>query len=531
MPHLRRIALLGVASLALAAISLPAAAQGTEQEAAADASAGVVRVTAVGSGLLAVGESAASLRDDAATGTATGLLVADNGLGEANAVSTGPAVADPEEGDGCEVPVDALSGVLDLGLVCGTAAAHLDGGTATATAGAGEAQVLTLDLTGGVIGQIETTLLDDLGLAEQLDEQIGAALRGLVDPLADECDIQVAELLADAPLLGELPLDQLTGPLDDIVDQLEGQLPVVCELLQTIVDVLAGEGGVISGGGLSGVLDGTAGVIELTLLQTTSSVEADGTTVSADARPNGAVELSVNLPLGDALQEGLEDILTSLTEGLLGELGAPVHDELGLSPDDPAGDLAAQILGAEGISGLLDGQLLGVTLTPGRAAASVAQSSGGVNEVVAEPAIVALGGSIFELPPLADLDATLNDVAGQLDESLLAALRDSPLADLVSVTLLPASTDTTATVAGLPGATASSGAATVELLAVADGGIVVEVSPATAAAGAAERVGQAPDAPPAAPKPQPDPLPRTGGGLALAGVLALAGAAALRRRS
>lgn len=528
MPRPRRTSLLGVAALMMVATALPAAAQTVGSQFAADASAGVVRVTAQGSGLVAVGETTASLRDDAATATATALSVADDGAGQAEAVSTGGAVSDPAEGDGCEVPVDALTGVLDLGLVCGTATAHLDAGTASATAGAGEAQVLTLDVEGGAIGQIETVLFDDLGLAQQLDEQAGAALEALVDPLAEECDIAVAELTAEAPVLAELPLEEVAGGLDEIIDQLEGELPVVCEVLQTLVDVLAGEEGVISGGGLSGILDGTAGVIELTLLQTTSDVEADGSSVVADARPNGAVELSLNLPLGEALQSGLEDILNALGEGVLGEIGAPVYEEVGLSPDDPAGDMAAQILGTEGISGLLDGQLLAATLTPGRAAVSVAQSSGGTNNVIAEPAIVTLGGSIFELPPLAGLDAALNEGAGQLDEALLAALRDTPLADLISVTLLQASTDTDATVAGLPGATAQSGAATLQLLAAADGGLTIEVSPANAAAGATEVVVTAPDVP--EPAPEPEPLPRTGAGLALAGLITLAGAAGLRRR-
>lgn len=528
-----RVVLLGAVAATLAATALPATAQTTDADGAADASAGVVRLRAQGSDLLTIAESSASLNAEQASATAVPLAVADNPFGNVTATSDGAAVREPAEGDGCQAATDALTGVVDLGLVCGVASADLDGGTATATSGVADAQVLTLQLDGSAIAQVEDVLLGPLGLRGQLDILVGEALRGLVDPLAEECELSLAGLVdgaaSELPGLGDLPLGEVTGALDDVLGQVTDQLPVVCELLQTVSDVLAGEGGVFTGGELSGILDGTSGVVELTLLETVSTVTMDGTTASGDARPTGAAEVAVNLPLGDALQTGLEDVLTSLTEGLLGQVTGPVADELGLSPDDPAGDLAAQILGTEGISGLLDGQLLSLTLTPGRAAASVTVD--GPRDVVAEPAIVALGGSIFELPPLADLDATLNDVAGQLDASLLATLRDTPLADLVSITLLDAETNTDATVQGLPGATARSGAASVQLFAVADGGIELEVSPATAAAGAtgAEEGVEPQDTPEPAPAPA-DNLPRTGGGFALAGVLALAGAAGLRRR-
>lgn len=528
MSRAPRVAAVVAVAAALAATALPAAAQSTENDAAADAAAGVLRVRLPGTDLLQVAESSASLRGDAATGAAVPLAIAGTPVGAQQARSTGDPVRSPAEGSGCLAPVDQLAGVLDVGLVCGVASADLGAGTATATSGVGDAAVLsTLDLTGEQLDQVETLLLQDLGLLAQLDALVGEALRGLVDPLAAECEVSLTGLVESVPELGGLPLDQLTGPLDDVLGQVTDQLPVVCELLQTVTDVLAGEAGVLSSESLAGVLDGSAGVIEVTLLETSSAVSADGTTVRADARPTGAATLSLNLPLGDALRTGLEDVLASLTEGLLGQITAPVADELGLSPDDPAGDLAAQVLGAEGLSGILaTDQLLTLALTPGRAAVAVAQSDGGAQEVVAEPAIVELGGALLDLPPLQTLEDALQDGLAQLDAQLLATLRESPLADLVSVSLLEAQTDTAATVDGLPGATARSGAATVQLFAVADGGVQVEASPAVAAAGAAQAVAPVtPEAPPPAPE-----LPHTGGGLALAGVLALAGAAGLRRR-
>lgn len=538
MPRLSRVVAVGALTALAAATALPAAAQSVEQDAAADATAGVVRLTAPGTEVLTVGESSASLRDAGATASAVPLSLAGQAVGAQAAESTGSAVRAPAEGDGCQAPVDQLAGVVTVELVCGVASADLGGGTAAATSGIAGASALSLDLSAGHLGQLETVILQDLGLAAQLDESVGAALRGLVDPLADECEVSLSGLVSEVPGLGDLPIDAITGPLDDVIAEITGEVPVVCELLQTVVDVLAGEDGVLPTGSLAGVLDGSAGVIEATLLETASDVAADGTTVTADARPTGAASLSLNLPLGDALRDGLDDVLTSLTEGLLGQLGTPLFDELGLDPDDPAGDLAAQVLGAEGVSGVIaSDQLLSLQVTPGRSAVSVAQSTGGADEVVAEPAIVGLGGSLLDLPPLQALEDAVGDGLATLDASLLEVLRGTPLSDILAVTLLDAETDTDATVGGLPGATARSGAATVQLFAIADGGVRLELSPATAAAGAAEvdLPTDTPEAPAPDPQPEPvpdepDPLPRTGGGLALLGVLAMAGAAGLRRR-
>ncbi len=133
MSRAPRVAAAVVLSAALAGTALPAAAQSLESDAAADAAAGVLRVQLPGTDLLQVGESAASLRDDVATGTAVPLAIAGTPVGAQRAESTGDAVRSPAEGSGCLAPVDQLAGVLDVGLVCGVATADLGAGTASAT--------------------------------------------------------------------------------------------------------------------------------------------------------------------------------------------------------------------------------------------------------------------------------------------------------------------------------------------------------------------------------------------------------------
>lgn len=477
--------------------------------------------------------------------------------------SEGATVVDPDE-DACEAALPGeLSPLVSGGLLCGVATATGDDPSASAVGGVAELGVLSVDGEGlgGITDLLGSLPLDDL--LGQLESQVLGQLRtGVLDDVRDQCVSALQTLISSEgtglldPLLGAL--DPLLGTLTDLVDDLatatgsaeidallgeitdllDDPAPTVCGVLDTVTDLLTGDLlGTITSGDLSDALGDADGVVTVSLLDTASELDRDGDTVTATSGPadGGAIRIAVTIPiLGDVLAGLLEDAVAPLLTQLQDAL-APVGDVTSSLP--VVGDLVGPLLDSGTTGQVLDGSLLSVGLVPGSASVT-GDLDDGTTSGEASPAVVELGGTLFALPVLSGLDDALDGVSRALDDALLSQLRDTPLVDLVDVTLLPEEVEET-TLDGFPGTRATSGTASVRVLAIAGDPLLdLQVAPATAALGIGEVEPEEPgdeptpeaeDPQPVGPAgPEPEPLPVTGGGL-LFGLLALGAAGLLRR--
>lgn len=536
------------AGLAVAALMLTAVPAGAATETfAAEASSAGVTVSLAGNELLEAAGTFAAVVPGEGLAIAIPAAVAGTPIGDREAASDGDAVFDPTDADDrCLADVPApLNAILGAGVACADAYAEGDVPAASATAGVGELNLLDLDSgdLDAVLDVLATLPLDDL--LEPIEAQLLAPLNEAFGELREEC--------ANVLSLGGL-LDPIVDPIRDaspetigaLLDALELVLPTVCDLLLDVVDVLTGGDLIdsITSGDILDALSGAEGVLSITLIETGSDAVRDGDDVLAEAGPadGGAIAIVVDIPLLDELLEGLLlDVLTPVIEELQGLL-EPVTDLVNEVPE--VGPIVAGLLTSGSLGALLDDPLLSIGIAPGEAFAE-GDLSTGETDGEASPALVELGGSLFALPILAGLDDAINELAATLDSTLLAALRDSPLVDIVSIELLPASV-VDAEVGELDGTLATSGTASVEVLgALADaaGGplVAVDVAPALAGVGLGVLDETEPTPTPVTPTPvvpsgpdpttpAPAPLPVTGGGAALLGLAALGAAAALRRR-
>jgi hypothetical protein len=531
----------GVALAALVATAVPAGAA-TDTFATEAASAGI-SLSIAGEDALDVGSTFASAVPGQALGIATPAALGGEGFGERVAESDGPDVFDPEEGaDRCEAEAPAeFSDLLSGGLACADAFASGAEPAATATAGLGEGSLLELD---GQVGEGLAELIATLPL-DQIVAELEDNLLGELEPAFGElvagCETALGEEGLGGPLgevLGGLEegLPDDFGPLLEALDGFEGDLPLVCDALGELAELLAGEDsllGTITDEQVVDLLTGQDGLISITFLETDAGVGADETEVVAVAGPaDGTMQIALDIPLlgalfGELLDAALEPVLERV-QAILGPVGEGVREIPEFGPI--IADLVAS--GETGV--LLDGPLLDVAVAPGEAAVIGERATGDL-EGAAEPALVELDGALFDLPVLAGLDDLLDDVARELDDQLLAELRDSPLGDLVAVELLVGDVEEDE-IGGLPGLRATSGTASVQVLGVIEeetGGALfdLDVAPATAGVGFGEIAPPAEEQPGPPTQPaQSGTLPVTGGGAALVGLLALGAAAALRRR-
>lgn len=556
MSRIRR-PFVGLVAVALVLIAAPVSADDApaDEVFVAQAAADGASLTVLGQDVLDVSSTAAGATVGEAAAAAVPAGIAGTPVGERTASSQGATVRDPaDEADVCAIAVPApVSSILDLGVLCAEAEATGDVPAAAAEASAGEVGVLDLD--DAALGEL-AGLLDALGVEAvlaQLSAAVGDELTEEVfDGLVEGCQTVLGDLEDEGGLIGGIvgellgvlddvlaalgdattdDLAELAGLLDDLDAELQDGLPSLCDALATLID-----GGLPEVDELGSLTDAVLGegqaLLEVQLLGTASEVDADDDTVLARA-DGGSADTAVGLTLSlGGLDAALESVLEGGLDGLLGTLestveGTPLAGELpGLS------DLVDEVLGQSDLLGTLLGEdLLSIAVTPGDAEVVLDRAAGTFTSS-ATAAVVELGG------PLLAVSDALNDLVGTVDESLLGLLRDSPLADLVSVSLVSEETGDE-DVNGLPGHRATSGAANVTLLGAVEGGIVVDVVAATAAVGhdALDPVETAgPDPEPVGDEPDEEPdeeeptLPATGGGGLLLGLLALGGMTALRRR-
>jgi hypothetical protein len=587
-----RSSVAGLAAAALLLAAVPAGAATTPATATADA--GALSISIAGTSLLEVARTSASLAADDASATGVPLAIGGEAVGVREAVSAGPKVED----SGCEVTLPVPVGDwIDADAVCGDVEAHADGGRADALAGVAGAGLVVDGLTDELTPLVD--LLDDLGLEAALEAALDAALfelngelldeleevleaidgellatfGGLLEPCADAFDLGLLAVLLDPLDFDDLLdlLDDLSAAdpgeagviLDDIIDLVGGALPEACVTLLGLEAAILGFEPSLEGlfdavdiEGLLTALVDLGGALEVSLLETRSTVSADGESVAAVARAVAPVELALEVELGavleDVLRSVLEDAaaalapLTTEIDTLLAALGGvdlSLDAETGLPPL-PEADGFLELLLGDDLVGALAGPLLSVEISSATAEVRYDRDADAFAPD-AEPVLVRLGGGLFVLLGLEGIDDTLTDLVGTVDAELLSA---SPLSEVLDVRLLFESIDDDADVLGLPGVAATSGAASVALLGAIgeDAVLQVDVAAASAAVGIGDRVvpgggdgggdddgddgGTSGPTPVTAAGPPPTSLPATGGGAALLGLAALGVAAALHRR-
>lgn len=550
------VAATAVATL-LALTVAPAAGQETpDADFAAEARAGGLLVSLAGDQLVDVGVTDAFIEPDLASAGAVAASVLGSPFGERSATSTGATVTDPT-GDRCEVALPAQIGALASGgLAC--ADAEATGSVPEARATAGLADLGVLHLSADELAPL-VDLLEELGLVDllndvlaQLEAQLIAevlATNGIYGELREACHSLLSDLgILDPSLLNDLlnaGSDTIGGILDPILGGGGGigllstdgtvttanlQLAqLVCGTLDTLVDTLTSPTSLV--GTVQGLSE-VGGVLRITLLETISEVGVDADEVLASAGPDaGAVRVTLALP---GLEGMLDGLLTGAVQPLVDTINttlAPVTGTVtGLTGQLPVlGEVVGGLLSTGDLGALLDGPLLDVGVAPGSASAT-GDLQDFTTAGASSPAVVRLDGGVFELPVLSELDGLLNSAAGQLDSSLLAVLRDTPLVDLVNASLLPGSV-ADGEVRGLPGTVATSGTADVSILAVL-GAPALQVEVAASSAGVGVEAVDDTDLPRVGgPIPSGEgTLPVTGGGLGLIALLALGGMTALHRR-
>lgn len=541
MPRIRSL-FVGLLAMGLVALAAPVSAQtATSESFFAESGADGVAISVMGSSVLDLSTTAAAATVDEAAALAVPAAVADNPAGERLAESVGETVSDPgDPAEACEIAVpEPVSAVLGLGVLCGEAVATGDVPEARGEASVGDVEVLPLG--GEALAEL-ADLLADLGvedLLQDVTDAVGAQVTDqLFAELLDGCEAALEGLGDEVvdPLLGGLDpvLDGLSDAdenladlLDDAATLLGEDLPETCAALIEFLD--------LDDGTLSSLLDldslteallaeGQA-LLHVQLLGTVSEAGADDASVEARAggsTADAAVGLRLSLAgLGDVLDDLVEEALGNLVGTLDGIVaGTPLEGSL------PAvDDLLDQVFSDENpVTALLADDLLFVSIAPGAAVVSYdidAEEFDGD----ATAAVVALDG------PLLQLSDAVNELVGTVDDALLSELGDSPLADVIEVSLLSENVEEDE-VGGLPGLRATSGVASVTLLRAAGGGIEVDVTASMAGVGY-EAIGPVA---PAGTEPEPvepvekQPLPVTGGAGLLMGMLALGGVTALRRR-
>lgn len=385
----------------------------------------------------------------------------------------------------------------------------------------------SLSLADLLIALTDVDLLADL-------EAVGCAL-GTVDPLDPFAALSDAIACVEAEIASvTATLDQLTGLLPDelapvlagldeivaIVEQVLAGVADLDDLLADLPDLLAGASGTELLGigafdvGTTAVAAATAEDSSATLLCEPLDVRVLGTALATPDCSEGLGQLPDVSATIDAAVTQVVDVLNSLPLGDLvqvGELRASVFT-----------DLVEQVTETDGV----------VTSTAGITLLDLA-----VPSVTLDPTQVT--GALGDLG-LPDVLGPIEDVLGELESGLTTL---QALGVTGADTLLTTVSDSLASVGapdGLTG-TVDQVAALLAGLDLADLGSLTEavstpglellVDPvATATFSAAASGGTPTTGPPPAPAPTPS-LPSTGGGLAVLGLLALAGAAGLRRRS
>lgn len=428
----------------------------------------------------------------------------------------------PDEPSDLGLPVSGLT----LGVICSSAQVFA-GAQAT-----GEAEIVGLDLDGTLVSDLVTFLMDAIGedVAAALDEALetaestaGPLLEPVITPLANECEAGLEELLGElSPLfdgIQDLAEQDPSGIVEILTDELLlqaiGALPEACAallsvltsppsvvvVLETIEDAL-----IAALEGLD-LVEVSVGGSESTVSLTADELIAEAGTLAA------GVELPSLGALIDAIEIIVADLIGELAEQLAGQIGETFEDLI------PAVEAVLQpVLDALGLPDLLTAQdpLLTVAVLPSSAVATLDRATG---DVVTEGEAVVVEVTLSEaFAELLGEEQTEITVPGGESQTIL---EDTPLESTITVADV---SDLAREVEDIDTTGTRAVGAELALLTGINGGIGLTIDAAEATVGGTT----APAPPP--PPPSGGELPTTGGGLAVVGLMALAGSRLLRRR-
>lgn len=516
--HLRKaVALMAVLSVLL----LPAAAGAAVDEFAVEATTTSVRLAvfedAVGMPVLELASTdALAASDPIASASVDAITVLGQSAGAlVEAESTGELVRDPEDGDGCQLPV-SVDG-LTLDAICAVAVA--DAGGPGDTSAAATTDLLELGVNGSLIGTLLTDPLGDT-LNDLTDELADGAVADAIEQFEAACNENLQGVSDGAmvveELLGMLPegSETVTQPVQDILTEVDdGPCTAIIDL--TIGDVVAP---VIDVQPLADALAGQ-NLLTVSIDGAVSDVEGGDTAVAATAEQAFARITGPSLDF-------LDDTIVSLLEGIEGGLQSSIEEVTGTPlPEDL--DITDEVQGILDMVPLfgIDEPLLAATISGGRATASLAREDATSTPGGEQPFVtLSIAGGVLELFGQDPDMGTMTFEAGQSQ----TIAEGTPLESTISVGAL--TTDEAATFGEdeLPGSTATASATSINLFDTdeAMGGVELVLAESSAGAFGTAATSSTPDTP----ESDDPPLPQTGGGAAVFAVLALGGGVLLLRR-
>lgn len=448
------------------------------------------------------------------------LRLVDQTVGATSARSTDTAQQQPATGDGCQVPELAILG-LDLGVLCSVSQAAgnpLPFGHATTAVGETSVNgALVADLVDALVelltGSLGTTLDDAVAT---LTSAVGPVLDPLIAQLESACvtllqagDPAIGVIHDVVDTVGSLLPGQVQAELDPILDTIVGLDP--CETLTDLLTDLPSIGSILDV--LSDALRDALSSLDLLHL-VVGNTFSDSTTAAESIASEASI---TGLNLSTLSLADIQHVLDAVIDGIVNSL----LDQLGILP-------AGLIPSVSDLVGILDGILptglvlsddpiLSLDVTPSSATALLNRATGEVTSSGVAPLAVI------------DLSDTLAVLLGELTRIEVGAgmppvvlLEGTPLETRLAVGGVTTWEDV---VDGMPvaGATARS----VDLVIGAGlpgGGVQLVGGDATAQVTGVDPAGAAPAQPTETPN-----LPRTGGGLALIGLVAMAGVGLLKR--
>lgn len=505
---------------------LPALPAAAAVDAAGTADASAAEVDVFGQIDLGLGTSSASVT------TAPQVDASGVGFSEAEqtaseiSISSGTA-RDPEEGRNCLTPDLGVAG-LTLGVTC-----------SYATGDAGDPSALGSGIVGdvGINGTAVTALVDELvGLIidpvaaevdaataelggatgeavapviEQVNEQCSAALTEISGPLIDGLSPLVDELQAASPDEIAPILDQI----DDLLTTLGEAMPEACVVLLNLVTTppaIADVTATLQAALAAALADQQ--LLTVSIGDTVSQLDAVGGGMAASA---DALEAGITTPSFAFLAGVVDAVTQELIEGLLADLDTETSTLEGIDIAT-LDELLGPALESLSLPDLLtsDDPILTVGVLESSATATLSADGDVSREGTAATVRITLSSAFATL--LGEENTTISIEPGQSQTLFEGTPLESTLSAGVVEEFTIAASDSESGIE-LEGIRAIGLDA--QLFTGAEGGLSLTLSTVEAAVG-----GEAP-APVAA---QPT-LPTTGGGLMVLGLLALAGAATLRR--
>lgn len=460
-------------------------------------------------------------------GDAAGVAVklADQVFGATSASSTGETTQQPESGSGCLTPDLGIVG-LDLGVVCSISQA----GATPLPFGHGTTAIGATSVNGALLADLVDAIVELLtgSLGVALDDAVAtvtSAVGPVLEPLISQLESACNTVLADNDL-GDVA-DTLGGVIGSLGDTLPDDIATAIDPVeQAIIDAIGADNvcTVLTDlltdlPSIDSILDILANALDEVLSSLDLLTVAVGNTVSDSTTATESIVSNASLTgltLSTLSLADIQDVLDAVVDGIVNALLAEL--DLGLGELLPSASDIVAILDGVLPTGLVlsDDPILSLDVTPTAATASLDRLTGEVTSS-GQAAIATIDLSDTLALLLGEENTTITVEPGMAPVTLLEG---TPLETRLAVGDVATFTDEQD---GMPVAGAIASSIDLVVGAGLPGGGVHLVG------GAATAQVTGIDVTPAQPTEEEPSLPRTGGGLALLGLVALSGLA-LRRR-